>query len=142
MNCETCQAELIDYEHGELSLARRSEVARHLAECPVCALESCRLRADLEGIVDAYSEAPSSGVRQLLRQRVEAAVRPSWWARLADVLRRPIPVYAAAGVAVVPLAVWGALSLPRSAERTTTPSPPTVTDYDGATTRLNAPGVL
>ena len=142
MNCETCQAELIDFEHGELPAQRRAEIARHLASCPVCAVESCRLRADLEGIVAAYDEAPSPGVRERLRERVEAAVRPRWWTRLAETLRRPVPAYAAAGVAAVPLLVWGALSASESTEPPRPPSPAAITDYDGVSNGVNAPGVL
>jgi anti-sigma factor RsiW len=142
MNCETCQSELIDFEHGELSPQRRAEVAQHLAGCPDCALESCRLRADLEGIIEAYAEAPSPDVRDRLRDRVEVAVRPRWWTRMLDVVRQPVPAYAAVAVAVAPLLVWGALSLKDSTKPVHPPSPPAITDYDGVANGINAPGVL
>ena len=50
MNCQQCDEQLIDYVVAELAPDARSAVAAHLAECPTCALASCRLRADLEGV--------------------------------------------------------------------------------------------
>lgn len=133
MNCNDCQDRLIDFAHDEIVGAAREPIAAHLAQCPDCALEYCRLQADLHGISAAHDEeAPRPHVRAALRARVAAAIAPPWWQRVARSLRRPIPMYGAVLAAAVPLAVWIATSLEQSPPM---PAPvrasePTITHYD------------
>jgi anti-sigma factor RsiW len=133
MNCDDCQDGLIDFAHHELAGEARTRIAEHLTHCAECALEYCRLQADLHGIVIAHDDdAPGDHVRAALRARVAAAITPPWWRRLAAPLRRPIPMYGAVLAAAVPLAVWIATALGRPEPRPTPPasSPPTITHYD------------
>jgi anti-sigma factor RsiW len=143
MNCGDCQSMLIAFEHDELEPGERAEVATHLGQCSACAVESCRLRADLEGVVAAYAERPDPRVRAALRRKVEQAVRPRWWTGAVRVLQRPVPIYLAAAAGAVPLLLWGLATWAMSTEPPRpTPMPPTIVDYDGATTRAATPHVL
>ena len=113
MPCEHCESLLLEHAHGELAPAEHAEVSRHLAACPTCALASCRLRADLEGLLQATSEAPPPAVRARLRAAVERSFRPSWTRRTRAALARPVPAYAALAALLVPAALW-LLTLPRA----------------------------
>ncbi len=133
MNCEDCQQQLIDYVHDELDAGNGEVIAVHLAQCSSCALEYCRLRADVEGIARAYCESPSPIVREALRERVNREFAPSLLRRIARVLTRPVPVYGAAVAAVLPVLVWIASDVLRETP-SPTPSaverPAKITDYD------------
>jgi anti-sigma factor RsiW len=130
---------LIDYAHGELELEgeSRTNVARHLAGCPECALEYCRLQADLQGIVEANTEAPRARVYHMLRRRVatEHGRRTPWWQRARRAITRPIPMYGAVLASLVPVLVWVAATWSRPhAEPPRAALPPArdaaLTDYD------------
>jgi anti-sigma factor RsiW len=144
VNCEHCQQHLIDHVHDELGAEDSKAIAMHLAQCSECALEYCRLRADVEGIARAYAESPSPVVREALRARVEREFSPTLLRRLARVLTAPVPIYGAAMAAALPLLVWfatdvireGPGELPTSIER-----PAKIIDYD-ATTPLVDPRIL
>jgi len=138
MDCSDCETQLIDYACQELPEEARGDVARHLARCSACALEYCRLQADLEGIVEAHAEAPRARVFHQLRRRVAAEHGPPWWSRAWQLLMRPIPVYGAVLASLVPAALWLA-STTRPEDPggpgldASSPSPsaaPTLTDYD------------
>jgi anti-sigma factor RsiW len=133
VNCEHCQQQLIDYVHDELGADEGKAIAVHLAQCSDCALEYCRLRADVDGIARAYCDSPSPAVRDELRARVQREFAPPLWRRLARVLTRPVPIYGAAVAAVVPLLVWVATDVIRHApgrEPTAIERPAKITDYD------------
>jgi anti-sigma factor RsiW len=133
VNCEDCQQHLIDYVHDELGSEEGKGIAVHLAQCSSCALEYCRLRADVEGIARAYCESPSPVVREALRERVNQEFAPSLLRRLARVLTRPVPVYGAAVAAVLPVLVWIATDVLRdapSAAPSAVERPAKITDYD------------
>ena len=106
MDCPECEPRLIDYASHELPEDERVGVARHLAGCPRCALEYCRLQADLEGIAEAHAESPRPEVFAALRREVARGFRPAWWTRTWRVLARPVPMYGALLVALVPAALW------------------------------------
>jgi anti-sigma factor RsiW len=106
MNCQDCQGHLIDHVHDELEGELRTAVALHLASCPNCALESCRLRADVEGITRAFEATPSPAARDRLAARVARAFSPPWYRRLAAFLSRPVPIYRAVAAAAIPIAAW------------------------------------
>ena len=110
MNCEACEPQLIDYAHGELDDDARTDVARHLAGCPDCALEYCRLQADLQGIVDAHAEAPRARVYHMLRRKVAAAHGPTWWQRTREMFARPVPMYGAVLAGLLPVVAWVAVT--------------------------------
>lgn len=93
MNHDECQALLIDHHFGELDEARHRAVAAHLSTCATCALEFCRLRADLEGIESLGAEAPSASVKARLRERVAAEFPPSLFERLGNLLGVRVPIY-------------------------------------------------
>lgn len=134
MDCADCEPRLIDHASHELPEDERVEVARHLAGCSECALEYCRLQADLEGLVEAHAETPSPRVFEALRKEVARQHRPSWWSWSLRVLVRPIPAYGAVMVALVPAALWlvtrGPAPVPPGADDPTPPSSPTLTHYD------------
>jgi anti-sigma factor RsiW len=135
MICDHCQDHLIDYAHRELDAATHASVAGHLAQCAGCALEYCRLLADLEGIAAVHTDdAPGPHVAAALREKVAAAVAPSLPRRVLSSLRRPVPMYGAVLAAAVPIAIWLATSLGRAS--TSPPSPvtgdPAITHYDAS----------
>ena len=145
MNCEDCKPHLIDHAFDELPAQTAQPVARHLAECADCALEFCRLRADLDGVAEAYQESPQPKVAQQLRARVQTEFAPPWWRRMLAPLRRPIPVYGALAAAVVPVAIWiGIDSVPRRAatEQPTRERPVLIDAYDGSTVLRADPNLL
>jgi anti-sigma factor RsiW len=135
MMCRDCLDQLIDYAHGELPLDAAGALARHLAACSACALEYCRLQADLQGILEAHDEAPRPRVFHALRRRVAREVAPPWWKRTLRPLLRPVPMYGAVLAAVVPIAIWAAsaASRPHAPPTETHPAASrgaTLTDYD------------
>lgn len=134
MNCDACEPELIDYAHGEIDDETRTEVARHLAGCSACALEYCRLQADLQGIVAAHAEAPRARVYHMLRRKVAAAHGPSWWLRTREVFARPVPMYGAVLAGLLPVVAWVATSWTQPVASTAmeTGGPPPVTTHDAA----------
>jgi len=77
----------------------------HLARCAACALEYCRLLADLDGMQAALEEPPPALGRKV-RAAVERELRPRGLRRLSSALRRPIPAYALAAALLLPLALW------------------------------------
>jgi anti-sigma factor RsiW len=141
MSCDDCQDHLIDFAHRELDEPTHRTVASHLAQCADCALEYCRLQADMQGIASAHTDdAPSSHVAAALREKVAAAVAPSFGRRALSSLRRPVPMYGALLAASVPLAMWFAAWLAMapgdSAHPTNPPAPrlgdPAITHYDAS----------
>lgn len=137
MDCRHCTDHLIDYASHELAAPKRAEVARHLGECSACALEFCRLSADLEGLTEAHCETPRPEVFAALRRRVAEQVRPGPMTRAArwlpSILSRPIPMYGALLLATVPAGLW-------LATRMLSPSPSPAPALDP--TRAVAPVVL
>lgn len=139
MSCEHCQDHLIDFAHRELDDETHRTVASHLAQCADCALEYCRLQADMHGIAAAHTDdAPGPHVAAALREKVAAAVAPSLGRRVLWSLRRPVPMYGALLAAAIPLAMWFAawlaMALGSAARPTNPPTPtlgdPTLTHYD------------
>ena len=123
------------YEASELPEGERVDVARHLAQCSACALEYCRLQADLEGIAEAHVEAPRPQVFEQLRREVARHTQPLWWSRSWQALRRPVPMYGAVLAGLVPAVLWLASLAQLSPDDTpidgTTRVPTqTLTDYD------------
>lgn len=129
MNCEACDASLIDYAYDELQPQPRRAVTRHLAECASCAVSYCRLRADLDGALQAAHEAPPAAVRQRLRAAVEHEFRPTWWQRALAQVRRPVPAYAVVAALVIPAALW---LVRESSREHAAAAAPRVRGYDAA----------
>lgn len=146
MNCQQCDEQLIDYVFAELAPDARAAVARHLAGCPTCAVASCRLRADLEGVAHAEALAPPPAVRARVRAAAEAAFskRPAWWRRPLAAVLRPVPAYGLAIASLLPVAVWAAAHAltPRHLPPPTTPHPVVVADYDASAPIVRPPNVL
>lgn len=140
MHCTDCEPLLIDHACAQLDDLVHAEVARHLAGCSACALEYCRLQADLAGIVEAHAETPNARVYHQLRRRVAAEVAPRWWSRPWHLLLRPIPVYGAVLVGLVPAALWLASAAVRptdaQAPPRTEPRAATLSDYDATSLPL------
>lgn len=132
MNCEHCQDRLIDFAHRELVASEHTGVAGHLAQCADCALEYCRLQADMQGIAAAHDDdAPRPEIAAALRERVAAAVAPPWWRRMLAPLRRPVPMYGALLAAAAPVVVWLATSLGGAqGDPPAAVTDPTITHYD------------
>lgn len=140
MNCAEVEEHLIDHAHDELRGDERDVVGRHLADCPRCALEYCRLQADLRGILEAHAEAPRARVFHQLRRRVAKQVRPPLLSRASRIFLRPVPAYGAVLLALVPAGLWAVTALTRpsspslpSAPATQEPAElpsPTISGYD------------
>lgn len=109
MDCPHCQTLLIEHHGGELAADVTIAVARHLAGCSECALEYCRLDADLSGIAPAFELEPAPSTFEALRERVRKEFSPPWYRRIGDWLRFQVPVYQAV-VATVLLATAGAFT--------------------------------
>lgn len=139
MNCAEVEERLIDHAHDELQGDDRAVVGRHLADCPRCALEYCRLQADLRGILEAHAEAPRARVFHQLRRRVAQEIRPPFLTRASRALLRPVPAYGAVLLALVPAGLWifsayarptgPASEIPESSAPASLPSP-TISGYD------------
>lgn len=136
MTCDDCEPLLIDFAHGELDATQDARVAGHLGTCPACALEYCRLVADLRGIAVAHADAaPRPEVAAALRSKVAAIVARPWWRRAIAPLGLRVPLYGALAAAAIPAALWlGAMRSPVDRTPQTTPSPlpssPTIDRYD------------
>lgn len=137
MDCPNCEAQLIDYTSGELGDDERVAIARHLADCPTCAMEYCRIQADLDGIAQAHCETPRPEVFAALRKQVAAEVRPSMPTRAWRMLARPVPMYGVLLATLIPAGIWlVTANIPRpSAVMPKAPSlgaiaTPTLIDYD------------
>lgn len=137
MNCEHYESLLIDHAHAELAPAEHAEVTRHLAACPACALASCRLRADLEGLLQATSEPAPAALRARLRAEVERSFRPSWPRRALAALARPVPAYALLAALALPGLLWLFTRTPPP-----TITPPRLHGYDAAAPLLPTPLTL
>jgi anti-sigma factor RsiW len=127
MTCEDVVEKLIDYRHRELPRAECESIAGHLSECAACALEYCRLDADLSGIARALEEQPRAEVHATLRRRV--AVELGARSRISSMLTRPIPIYQAALVAIAAAGVYLLLTV----ARTNTPTNIVLDHYDAST---------
>lgn len=139
MNCEACDESLIDYAHDELGPPARREVTRHLAECAGCAVAYCRLRADLDGALQAAHEAPPPAVRARLRAEVARSFRPRWWRRALAQVQRPVPAYAVVAALVLPAALW----LAREGLRVEAPATtPRLRGYDAVASPLATRPIL
>jgi anti-sigma factor RsiW len=140
MNCAEAQELLIDHAHDELVGDKRLTIVRHLAGCRDCALEYCRLQADLRGVAEAHVEAPRARVFHQLRRRVAAEHARGWWSGASRVLTRPVPIYKAMLAGLVPVGVWFVIAIasnprgPDDRSPVDASAPPSLIDYD-ATTR-------
>lgn len=135
MKCEDCKGHLIEHAHDELDSAAAGAVARHLATCSACALEFCRLRADLDGVARAYDRSPRRAVTEQLRARVQAHVAKPRPPRVLAWLRRPVPAYGALAAAAAPIVMWLGLNLAHSPEGTDavhSPTPALIEAYDAS----------
>jgi anti-sigma factor RsiW len=106
MNCDDQRALLIHHAYAELGPSERASLSRHLARCSACALEYCRLLADIDGIQASLEEPPAALGRQV-RAALERELRPRGMRRIAVALRRPIPAYALGAALLLPIALWG-----------------------------------
>lgn len=148
MHCPDCEPRLIDYACHELPDEERAAVAGHLATCSGCALEYCRLQADLEGIAEAHAEAPRARVYHQLRRAVAREHGASWIDRMRGLLVRPVPMYGAVLATLVPVAVWmltvvaPAPEPPGVSPTVAVPPGATLTDYDASATPPSHRNVL
>lgn len=128
MSCEDVQNELIEYHHRDLAVERTCAIAAHLASCSTCAVEYCRLDAELSGIASLLEEEPPPAVYRSLKVRAMQRLAPPWWRRLLSPLlvSRPIyqPTLVFAGALAIAIAVFAADSGRRSgAPQTAAPAP-------------------
>jgi len=135
LSCAACDALMIDHVYGETGDDDRSAVARHLATCPTCALAFCRLKADLDGVLEATVMAPPGALRRRIREEMAKSFGPRWTTRLLDLWRRPVPVYGVVFASLIPVMIWVAATLrpPGEAalrEEVSDSPPPALTDYD------------
>lgn len=103
MNCERCQELLIEYAHDESEWVDREAISTHLGHCGECATAYCRLQVDLSDIAVAHAEAPSREVAARVREAAQREFAPSAWSRFVGFWSRPIPVYRAIAIGLVPV---------------------------------------
>lgn len=136
MNHETCLDALHDHHFGELARDKDDAVRAHLAECSDCALEYCRLRADLDRLGALQTARPRPSVRASLRAKVEAEFAPSFADRVRAFFAAPVPIYQPAMVLALVVAVvavaWPAAPHPNPK----TSNPTVVEEFDGADLRI------
>lgn len=108
-SCDPCRELLIDYYYRELPAQQRDEVTRHLTTCSGCAVEYCRLQADLSGVGEALERAPRPRVQARLRQRVAQEFAPPTWQRVARWLVLPVPAYQTVLLVAALLLLWALL---------------------------------
>ncbi len=135
LSCSACDALMIDHVYGETGDEERGAVARHLATCPTCALEFCRLKADLDGVLEATVMAPPGALRRRIRDEVAKSFGPSWTSRLVHLWRRPVPAYGVVFASLIPVMIWVAATLRPGAVSSPAPDtvenrPPALIDYD------------
>ncbi len=136
MNHEDCIDALHDHHFGELDRARDEQVRSHLAECGDCALEYCRLRADLDRLDALATARPGPAVRVALRAKVESEFTPSAWSRLVAFCTLRVPIYQPVAVLALVVAVV-ALAWPTDAPSSARTDHPTVVDqFDGSDVRI------
>jgi anti-sigma factor RsiW len=144
MSCETVLASLIDYYYADLPAKERTAIAAHLSGCGACALEYCRLDADLSGLGEALSEAPRPEVKEALRQKVARTFPEPWWLDLERWLRFPVPAYQAALVMSAFLLAWMLLASggPRHESPRSTGGKTLIERYDSSTIPSIDPNLL
>lgn len=116
MNCEACQALLLDYESELLEPARRAEVAQHLLSCAACRVQLDQVRLarahlsmwpDQEPSVDLLARTEAALQAELLGKKArtvpDSEIHPNKPSRRPRKLFRPMftPVAAAAMLACV-----------------------------------------
>jgi putative zinc finger protein len=145
VRCESIQDRLVDYYYRDLPPEERRESALHLGSCAGCALEYCRLEADLAGLRDLLDDGdPSPGVKTRLAARVRAEFGGGPWSRLKRALASPLPAYQAAMFASAVALAAVLLVVPRTSEPPPpSAKPPTVIDRVDASTIVSVdPDVL
>ncbi len=135
LSCAACDELMIDHVYGETGDEDRVAVARHLATCSTCALEFCRLKADLDGVLEATVMAPPGALRRRVRDEVAKSFGPSWTSRLLDLWRRPVPAYGVVFASLIPVMIWVAATLRPGVASSPAPDsgesrPPALIDYD------------
>lgn len=137
LTCAHCEPLLIEFVHEELEQVTHVGVAQHLASCSACALASCRLRADLEGIAVVVNERPRAQVRTQLRARVasEFTKTPTLVDHFRRLWSRPIPAWQALGLAAAPAVVltlvwWGPAMNPSPDSQPSTDHAPEIDRVD------------
>lgn len=136
MNHEECLDALHDHHFGELDRVTDDHVRAHLAECSDCALEYCRLRADLDRLGALQTARPSAAVRATLRARVEAEFTPTLYDRIRAFFAAPVPIYQPAMVLALVVAVVAVAWPSDSTTSVPTSNPTVVDDFDGADLRI------
>jgi len=132
LTCERSRELLVDHYYGELAPSERREMAAHLTSCAACALEYCRLDADLGGLTELLGEEPRPEVESRLRRAVEREFRPGLWRRLWRVGLFPVPAYQTALLVVALLVALALLVGQQGRERAAEhgPAPRTTTLFD------------
>ncbi len=135
LSCSACDALMIDHAYGETGDDDRVAVARHLATCSTCALAFCRLKADLDGVLEATVMAPPGALRRRIRAEVAKSFGPRWTTRLLDLWRRPVPAYGVVFASLIPVMIWVAATFRPATEAVSVEvsrdsRPPALIDYD------------
>jgi anti-sigma factor RsiW len=133
MACESVQELMVDYYYRDLSDDDRKSVAVHLSACASCAMEYCRLEADLSGLGDLLAEGPRPELKKALAVRVQKEFARPWYKRLAEILRSPLPAYQAALLVSAMAALFMLLSVARTAPPAPISASPVFDDVDAST---------
>jgi len=135
LTCDQCREHLIDYHYRETNGTTSRAVASHLSSCTSCAVEYCRLDADLGGIATLLEDEPGPRVLANLEREVRHAARPK--RRLFDLLQLRVPIYQPMAVLLATGAMWfffTHLALPDETDSTPSPSSAAeIRDYDART---------
>lgn len=126
MKCKEIRSILLDYHWGELTGDLARQVEEHLSACSGCRRHEAQLKALMDLLNDGEHKEPSERPYVFLKSRVaELGRRESPWSeRVAGAVRRPIPAYQAALVALglVLLSWFGGNLTGRRVEQAETPS--------------------
>jgi len=111
MDCTLIHAELVGYHLAAVSAETRDAIDAHLLGCTECLRAYLRLKSALDRSGEERAR-PSDAVRLRVRADVERMFRPTWRARAARWLARPVPLYQGLALAAL-VVVADAAVLPR-----------------------------
>jgi hypothetical protein len=133
MKCEKIKKNLIDFQWGELTEKETKEMKEHLVSCLHCLQYEKEVKEFLLFMKKVEMREPSEKPYLFLKSRVEEQrynMYSSWIERVVSIIRRPVPVYQAAFVALglVLFAWFGGNVTGKKEVRLGKPSPPSKTE--------------
>jgi hypothetical protein len=133
MNCDEIRKNLVDFQWGELTEEETEKMREHLVSCPKCLQYEKEMRDFLLFMKKVDMKDPSEKPYHFLKSWVEEQkfkMHSSWIERVLSIIRRPVPVYQAAFVALglVLFAWFGGNVTGKKEMGLRKPSPPSKTE--------------